>query len=217
MNNEDKFKLVYFLNDESDKNMYINITNLCTNNCIFCIRDLNETVAGANLSLPDENISEEVLVEEIKKHSPESREEIIFCGYGEPLIKLEAIKHIAKFLKENYPGILIRINTNGHANLIHKRNVVPELVGLIDKISVSLNADNADLYEKITKCNFEAQQAFDAVKIFITECKNSGIDTTASVVTGFDGYKIDVDECRKIVEELGVNFKVRKWLDEGYK
>ena len=214
MNTKTKNNFVYFLGNI----MYINITNLCTNNCVFCIRGLNDTVAGFNLWLKEEdNIVSLKIIEEIKANSPQTRDAVVFCGYGEPLIKLQIVKDIAKFFKDNYPQLPVRINTNGHANLIHKRNIVPELVGLIDKISVSLNAHNADLYKELTACKFDKELAYENVKKFINECHKNGIDVTATIVQGFGNYKIDIEKCKEIAEKLGAVFKVREWLSSGYK
>lgn len=204
--------IVYFLGNT----MYINVTNMCTNKCVFCVRDLNDTVGGVNLWIKENRISAKQIIEEIKQNSPETRDEIVFCGYGEPLIKLEVVKEVAHFIKSSYQGIPVRINTNGHANLIHKRNVVPELVGLIDKLSVSLNAENAELYGKISKCSFENTEAFEGIKKFIYESQKHGIDTTATVVNGFRDYIIDIEKCKEITESLGAKFKVREWLSSGY-
>lgn len=211
--NTTKNKFVYFLNNT----MYINVTNLCTNNCVFCIRDLSATVAGSKMKLDTENILAKDIIEEVAANEPEKRDEIVFCGYGEPLIKLDVVKEVATFIKQNYPNISVRINSNGQGNLIHRRDIVPQLTGLIDKISVSLNAEDEDNYEKITKCKFDKKLAYQSVKDFIKKCKNANIQTTATVVSGFEGYDVDVDKCRKIAEELGVEFKVREWLSEGYK
>ena len=212
MDTKTEYKTVYFL----ENTMYINVTNLCTNNCVFCIRNLNDTVDGANLWLDKEELSSEQIINEIKQNSPESRDEIVFCGYGEPLIKLDIVKKVADFIKKNYPNIPVRVNTNGQANLIHKRNVVAELAGLIDKISVSLNADNSELYGKLSRCRFDFNLAFENVKIFISECQKHGIDTTATVVDGFGDYNVDIEKCRKIAESLGAKFKIRRWLSQGY-
>ena len=212
MTTQTQNKTVYFLGNT----MYINVTNMCTNKCVFCVRDLNDTVGGVNLWIEENTISAQKIIEEIKLNSPETRDEIVFCGYGEPLIKLEVVKEIAFFIKNSYPGISIRVNTNGHANLIHKRNVMPELAGLIDKLSVSLNAENAKLYGELSKCSFENNVAFEGVKEFIYESRKLGIDTTATVVNGFRDYIIDIEKCKEIAENLGAKFKVREWLSSGY-
>jgi TatD family-associated radical SAM protein len=207
-----KNKSVYFLRNT----MYINVTNLCSNNCLFCIRNFNDEVAGVNLWLEEENVTAGKIIEEIKESSPETRDEVVFCGYGEPLIKIDILKEVAKFIKGNYPNIPVRINSNGQANLIHKRNVVPELAGLIDAISVSLNADNADLYEILSRPSFNKDLAFEGVQNFAQECQKHGIDATLTVVMGFDDYKIDLKKCREIARTLGVKFRVREWLSDGY-
>jgi TatD family-associated radical SAM protein len=205
-------KMVYFLNGA----MYINVTNLCTNNCVFCLRNLSDTVDGSNLWLKEENISSNQIIEELKLNNYEKQKEIIFCGYGEPFIRVEIVKEVAKFIKRNYPEISIRVNTNGQANLIHKRNIVPELVGLVDKVSVSLNAENAKLYGELTQCKFDCEQAFENVKKFIIECQKHGIHTTATIVTGFKDCNVNVEACKQIAETLGVKFRIREWLEAGY-
>lgn len=205
-------KSVYFLRNT----MYINVTNLCSNKCLFCIRNFHDEVAGVNLWLAEENITADKIIKEIKENSAASRDEIVFCGYGEPLIKIDVVKEVAKFIKGNYPNIPVRVNSNGHANLIHKRDVVPELAGLIDSISISLNAHNADLYQELSKSSFDKELAYESVKSFAGECQQLGIDTTLTVVMGFDDYEIDLKKCREIARNLGVKFKVREWLSEGY-
>lgn len=212
MTNKTQNKFAYYLGSS----MYINVTNLCTNNCVFCIRTSTETVGGVNLVLEDEKFTSEDIIKEIKESFAENTKEIVFCGYGEPLIKLDIVKETAKFIKENYPNIPVRINSNGHGNLIHKRNIVPELTGLIDKISVSLNAENPELYAELSKPNFDKEKSFQAVKDFVSECVKGGIDTTLTVVTGFGDYKINVEECKNIADSLGAKFRVREWLPEGY-
>jgi len=182
---------------------------------VFCIRTLNPNVLGKNLWL-DGEVSAEEIINDIKENSPETADEIVFCGYGEPLIKLDIVKTVAKFIKDNYPDRPVRVNTNGHASLIHKRNVPAELAGLIDKVSVSLNAENADLYQELSVSNFDKDVVYENVKEFISECQKNGIDTTATVVSGFKNYKVDIEKCREIAESLGAKFKVREWLEDGY-
>ena len=116
--------------------LYLNITNRCSNTCIFCARYNSDFVRGHNLRLKREPTIEDIM-NEVK--NPNDYDEIVYCGYGEPLIRLNLILESAKIFKAK--GIRLRINTNGHGNMIHNRNIVPELARYIDTISISLNTD----------------------------------------------------------------------------
>ena len=212
MTTAEKQNLVYFVGGK----MYINLTNLCTCRCVFCIRDLNPTVEGVDMHLNNLKANPAEVINYIKDLSDKIGSEVVFCGYGEPMIELDSLKEVAKFIKENYPDVKIRVNTNGHANLIHKRDVLPELAGLVDTFSVSLNAENADLYKKITNCSYDADVAYEGMKNFIKEAVKLGFKTYATVVDGFEGAKIDVKMCEKIATDLGAIFRVREYLNEGY-
>lgn len=203
--------LVYLL----DGKIYINLTNKCTNECLFCIRTLKDDVCGANLWLKNDTVSAEEVISQLKDLKKDETD-IIFCGYGEPTLKLEVLKEVAKFIKENYKDVKIRLNTNGHANVVYKRNIVPELVGLIDEISVSLNASNEDLYKELTQPNLACANVLEEVKDFVKKSVEAGISTTASVVSGYKHYDVNLDECEQIANELGAKFRVREWLEQGY-
>jgi TatD DNase family protein len=182
--------------------LYLNITNRCTAACTFCVRYHTDFVKGHNLRLGEEPTAEE-LIREIG--DPGRYAEIVFCGYGEPLLRIDVVKAVAAQVKAR--GGKVRIDTNGHANLIHKRNVLPELAGLVDAVSVSLNAQNAEVYEKLTQPTFGII-AYDAVKDFIREAKKFIPDVTATVVSA---PGVDIEACRGIVDELGVRFRVREY------
>lgn len=200
--------LVYKLENK----IYINLTNRCTNDCIFCLRNDKDDVCGQKLWLDDENFTSDDVIEQLKNF--EINDEIVFCGYGEPMLKFDILKEVAKYIKDNYKDVKIRINTNGHANFVHKRNVVPELVGLVDYISISLNASNANDYDRYSQPKFE--NAYEEVKKFIKCCSDSGIDTTCSIVDGFKGERLDIDACEKIAKDLGAKLRVREWIINGY-
>ena len=203
--------LVYLL----DGKIYINLTNKCTNDCIFCIRTLKDDVCGANLWLKNDSVSAEDVINQIKEMKT-NETEIVFCGYGEPTLKLDVLKDVAKFIKENYEGMKVRLNTNGHANFVHKRNIVPELIGLVDGISISLNASTEQLYTELTQPNLVCEKPLAEVEDFIKKSVGSGIKTVASVVDGYKNHDIDLAACEKITKDLGAEFRVREWLDEGY-
>lgn len=205
-----EYNLVYLLEGK----VYINLTNSCTNNCVFCIRDIKDDVVGANLFLNTENVKAKDVIEQLETINDKLSSEIIFCGYGEPMLKLEVIKEVAKYIKKKYPNTILRINTNGHANLVYKRNVLPELKGLIDKFSVSLNGETEDIYNKISQPNLNG--AYTAVKNFIREAVKEGFDTTATIVTNYKDYDVDMPKCIEITKELGAKFRERPWIENGY-
>lgn len=197
-----------------DGKIYINLTNLCTNNCVFCIRAIKDDVVGANLFLDSEKLDVEEVKKQLDSFEPDKFKEIVFCGYGEPILKLEELKEVAKYIKQKYTHIKTRINTNGQGNLIYKRNIVPELKGIIDSVSISFNGENKEVYDKISLPKIE--NAYEGMKDFIKECVKNDIETTATIVTGYKNYKVDLNSCKKQIEELGANFRERPWLDNGY-
>ena len=204
------YNLAYLL----DGKVYINLTNSCTNDCVFCIRSIKDDVVGANLFLNTENVKAEDVIAQLEAMRDKLSSEIIFCGYGEPMLKLEVIKQVAKYIKEKYPNTVLRINTNGHANLVYKRNVLPELKGLIDKFSVSLNGENEEVYNELSQPHIEG--AYEGVKEFIALAVKEGFGTTATIVTGYKNYKVDMPKCIEITKELGANFRERPWIENGY-
>lgn len=210
--------LVYLLDDK----IYINLTNNCTNRCIFCLRQDKGDVCGQEMWLDTEIFTAKDVIEQleniIKKQldagKAHSLNEIIFCGYGEPLLKLDLLKEVATYIRNKYPSTKIRVNSNGHANAIYKRNVAPELKPLIDDISISLNASTEEEYNELSQPNI--QGAYDAVKDFIKSCTEAGISTTASVVENYKGRHLDLETCEKIATDLGAKFRVREWIPAGY-
>lgn len=192
--------------------IYINLTNRCTNSCIFCLRNDKDDVCGKNMWLDNENFTAQDVIQQLEE-LPLSKE-ITFCGYGEPLLKLEILKQVAKYIKEKHPEVKLRINTNGHANFVHKRNIVPELAGLIDTISVSLNAPTEEEYNELSQPSFKG--AYDEVKNFIKSCSDAGIHTVCSIVEGYKGRHINIDACENIAKDLGATLRVREWIVNGY-
>jgi TatD DNase family protein len=199
---------VYFL----DGKTYINLTNACTNRCRFCVRDIKDDVLGANLRLNHDNVVAEDVISQLEALKENVGDEIIFCGYGEPLLKLEELKKIAHYAKNSKKRV--RINTNGHASFVHKKNVPEELRGIADEISISLNAENEEVYNEISRP--EIGGAYEHMKEFARQCVCAGIKTTMSVVTGFRGQEVDIEACRAVCEHLGAEFRVREWVKEGY-
>ena len=200
--------LVYLL----DGKIYINLTNRCTNDCIFCVRKDKDDVKGQELWLDDENSTAEDVIKQLSSFEP--TKEVIFCGYGEPLLKFEELKQVSQYIKTHYPDTKIRVNTNGHANFVYQKNIVPELKGLIDEFSVSLNAPTKKEYNELSQPKFD--EAYEEVKKFIKACADEKISVVASVVEGYKGRHLDLTICENIAKDLGAKFRVREWIPNGY-
>lgn len=179
--------------------LYLNITNRCTNRCGFCIRFDTDYVKGHNLKLTQEPSAEKVIK---AIGDPTAYKEVVFCGLGEPFLRLDLIKEVASLVKAS--GGTVRVNTNGHGNVIHGRNILPELAGLIDSLSISLDAENSEKYQDI--CRPDIDNAFESVLSFIQESKKYIPDVTVTVVS-IPG--IDIEKCRDITRALGVALRVR--------
>jgi TatD DNase family protein len=186
--------------------LYLNITNRCSNHCSFCAKFEDFTVKGHFLRLDHEPDAAEVLA---AIGDPTGYEEVVFCGYGEPLLRLDLIREVAAALKKK--GCRIRINTDGQANLVYGRNILPELEGLVDSLSVSLNAADTETYERLCNTPYGAA-GFHGVCEFLKEAPRHIPEVTATAVT-VPG--LDVAAVKTLAESLGVKFREREYAEVG--
>lgn len=193
---------------EYQNNLYINLTNRCTNKCKFCIRFTPSGVDGIDLWLEHEPEADEVIAALEEKRYKEYKE-VIFCGYGEPTMRWEVLVEAAKYIKEN-SDVKVRLNTNGHANRIAGKDITPLLLGLIDTISISLNAENATKYNEICVCDY-GEDGFWEMLDFAKKAKEYVPEVVLSVVDVIG--KEQIEECRKIAEQTGVEYRVRKYSE----
>lgn len=189
---------------EYGDSLYINLTNKCPNNCEFCLRNFKNGVGEDDLRLSREpnfeDVKEALSLFPLKKY-----DEIVFCGFGEPMCALSVLSQVGPYLKRL--GLKTRVNTNGLGGLWNKRGDVPQLISkYIDAVSISLNASNRELYQEICRSKY-GEEAFDAIIDFTKGCVENGIDTTLTVVD-FIGED-EINECRKLADELGAKFRVR--------
>ena len=189
---------------EYGDSLYINLTNKCPNNCEFCLRNFKNGVGEDDLRLSREpnfeDVKEALSLFPLKKY-----DEIVFCGFGEPMCALSVLSQVGPYLKRL--GLKTRVNTNGLGGLWNKRDDVPLLISkYIDAVSISLNASNRELYQEICRSKY-GEEAFDAIIDFTKGCVENGIDTTLTVVD-FIGED-EIAECRKLADELGAKFRVR--------
>ncbi|ADY55333.1 Radical SAM domain protein [Syntrophobotulus glycolicus DSM 8271] len=189
---------------EIEDNLYVNLTNRCPNACRFCIRNKPEAFAH-DLWLDQEPSAGEVIREILARELSQYRQ-LVFCGFGEPLERLEEVLEIVRRVKEKNK-IYVRINTNGLAGKIHRRDVTPQFETLIDGLSISLNAGNAEEYDAVCHSVF-GLEAFPAILDFAAKSKAYVQDVQFSVVDCLPPDRLAA--CRKIAAELDIPLKVRR-------
>lgn len=186
-------------------NVYVNLTNKCSCACTFCLRNTKEMQESNSLWLKREATVSEIKAE-FDKYELSQFNEIIFCGFGEPTMRLDDLLEAAKYLKDRDPKVKIRVNTNGLANLVHKKNVPPLFKGLIDTVSISLNAPTAEEYLELTRNNY-GLESFDAMLKFAEECKDYVPHVVLTVVDCIGEEKIAASQA--ICDKIGIPLRVR--------
>ena len=187
--------------------LYANLTNKCPCRCEFCIRDMVGALGGADSLW----LRREPTLEEIKELLGEwdlnEFDELVFCGYGEPTERLEDLLATARYAKSLSPALRVRINTNGLSDLINKRDTTEDLRGIIDAVSISLNAKGPEEYLALCHPRFGID-SFDAIIDYTRRMKEVVPDVTMSIVGGTIPRQ-DERPCREIAESLGVKFRIR--------
>lgn len=190
---------------EIDDKVYINTTNRCSNSCTFCVRTTSDEYAKYDLWLNKEPTSDEIIAA-LNGHL--DKQEYVFCGYGEPLYRLDAIITVGKYLKDM--GKIVRVNTNGQADLIIGKGVADKLIGCVDIVSISLNEVNAKDYQKICRCEY-GEEGYYSMLRFAAECVQAGLKVKMSVVDIIGKEKLL--EARRIAESVGAELRVRELIE----
>ncbi len=183
------------------KSLYVNITNRCTNDCSFCIRNSAPGVGGYDLRLKMEPTAAEVVA---AIGDARAYDEVVFCGFGEPTSRWEAVKEVAAAVKA--AGGRVRLNTNGSAELTQRRDVTPELAGLFDRVSVSLNAADAVGYNELCRPRAGAA-AWSALARFVAGAKRYA---PAVEVTAVATAAADIAAIEGRARAWGVPLRVRR-------
>ena len=191
-----------------DNNLYINVTNKCSNNCYFCFRKFKSGIKEFNLKLEKEPTFQDIKEEIHTKINKKNWNEVVFCGFGEPLERLDLVLEITRWLKKNYM-ITLRVDTNGQGYLLNsKRDVIKELKEAgIDKIRVSLNTHNRETYDKVCNPNFE--NAYEKILEFIKKSIEEDIETEATAVTI---PEVEIIKVKLLAERLGAKFSARQYI-----
>lgn len=194
---------------EVGKNLYLNITNRCPCACTFCIRTMCDGAYGSDPLWLEHEPSLEEICTALDKLDVTKYAEVVFCGFGEPTERLDVLKETARLLKQR--GVQkIRLNTNGLADLIHGRATASELKGLVDVVSVSLNAGTEAAYLEVTRPKF-GTRAFQALQQYAVDCKAYVPQVMFSVVDVLEPGELEAS--RQLAERLGIHLRIRHFDD----
>jgi TatD DNase family protein len=196
--------------------LYLNVTNRCTNRCGFCVRSRTARLGDGMLIGSEEPDFDELMDSVEARGGPESFSEIVWCGYGEPTIRLDLIELASPVFRA--AGSKVRLNTNGHGCLIHRRDVLPELGELVDRVNISLDAPNAERYVELCRPDPSAvpsepsptpESFWEAMIDFLTRSPRFITEVQASVV-GHVLESEEIEACRRLATDLaGAELRVR--------
>jgi len=193
--------------------LYINLTNRCPNSCVFCIKTkFAMRFDKYDLNLCGQEPSAEDIISTLQKEmAQEPVKEIVFCGYGEPTMRLKVLLETAEKIKQLYPQIKLRLNTIGLGSLVNGRDISGELAKNIDEISISLNSPDEKEWQKIVRPHIQyAKQGYAAMLDFVRACAPK-MNTIVSIV---DKQNIDIEKTKKLAQSLGAKLRIREFIDE---
>jgi TatD family-associated radical SAM protein len=199
-----KPSIVYWLGSS----VYLNITNQCSNNCWFCFRNFKKGVGDFNLKLLEEPSLDSIIAELSQVLAKKRWSGVVFCGFGEPTSRLDVLLDVTRWIRANYPALPIRVDTNGHGYALNRgRAVANELKAAgINSVSVSLNGHDEQTY--CENCRPDIDEGFNSVLEFVKRSKGE-LDVEVSAVRM---PEVDIEKVKKVVESLGVRFRVRDYI-----
>ena len=193
-----------------DGNIYINLTNKCSNACDFCVRNERSSYYGHYLWLKNEGTVDKVVAQVQALGDLSKYKEVVFCGFGEPTYKVAEMVALCDYFHEK--GMKTRLNTNGQGNLINKRDIAPELKDKLDLINVSLNFSCAEKYQKVCRSQY-GENGFTAMIEFAKACKREGIAVRFSIVDCIG--EEEVEACKKLAESTRVPLYIRSYITDS--
>ena len=188
-----------------EDSLYVNLTNKCPCACVFCIRKETDHVVNSDSLWLDHEPTVEEVKKEFKNFDLNKYEEIVFCGYGEPLVRINEVVEVAKYIR-SISNIKIRVNTNGLSDLIHNKKTAQMLKDNIDAVSISLNAPNKVKYNEVTKPKF-GEKSYEALLDFATDCKKYIKEVNFSVVDEIN--EKEIQESKELAESMNIPLRVR--------
>ena len=196
-----------------DGNLYVNLTNKCSNGCDFCVRNERESYYGHYLWLQHGDPTAEKVMAVVtggQAGSMSQYKEAVFCGFGEPTYKMSEMLQLCDFFHAR--GLKTRLNTNGQGNLINKRDITPDLKDKIDLVNISLNASCAEKYQPMCRSQF-GESAFAAIVEFAKLCRKNGVNCRFSIVDCIGEEEIEA--CKRLAESVKVPLYIRNYITDS--
>lgn len=191
-------------------NLYVNLTNKCPCACTFCLRQTRDHMEDSCVLWLEKEPTVDEVIADFANFNMDDYDEVVFCGFGEPTERIDVLLEVAAYVKKTY-NKPTRINTNGLGNLVNGRDITPELKGLIDTVSISLNTPNKERYYELTRSKFGIG-SFDAMIDFAKEAvkyvPHVVMTTVATTIT-----KEEEAECQRICDSIGVKYRIRPFED----
>lgn len=202
---DEKPRVVYWL----DNNLYLNITNRCSNNCWFCFRNFKQGVGGFNLRLREEPELAEVVRELEAALVLRHWKEMVFCGFGEPTARLDVLLEVTRWIRNRVGAVIVRVDTNGHGYWLNDgKDVARELkMAGVDNVSVSLNGWDEETYG--ANCRPEFEGAFEIVKDFVKKAVEADLQVEISAVRM---PEVDIEKVQEIAKSLNVPLRIREYV-----
>lgn len=198
--------ITYIVEDK----LYVNITNKCSNRCEFCIRNNGDGAYGSDSLWLEREPTREEILDSVFSHDLNEFPELVFCGYGEPTYRLDDAIYVAREVKARYKNIKLRINTNGHSDLINGRDTAPEYKGAFDIVSISLNTPTAEKYQTLCHSVY-GEASFDALLAFARRVKKFVPTVQLSAVKQALNSE-EIELCKSIASMLGVTLRLRDYI-----
>ncbi|MBR3622908.1 MAG: TatD family nuclease-associated radical SAM protein [Selenomonadaceae bacterium] len=196
---------------EGKRGIYVNLTNRCNCSCVFCLRSKKDMDEDASLWIKEEPTVDEVK-REIDSLPIDMVSELVFCGFGEPTIRQDDLVKLLKYVKREYKNIPTRLNTNGLGELYNKREIAREFEGVLDTVSISLNASNAKRYLELTRAKY-GEQSFEAMLTFAEHAKKYVPNVVMTVVEKVEDEE-EISKCRALCDSRGLKLRVRTYEDK---
>ena len=187
--------------------LYINLTNKCPCNCTFCIRHNGDGAYGSDSLWLEHEPSLDEVKEAFSKVDMSKYREVVFCGYGEPMERVNEVIAVGEFVKANYGDVTVRLNTNGLGDKIHGVPTAKLLQGAVDIVSISLNSYCKEKYNEVTRPKWD--DAFDAMLSFAADCKSYLPQVVFTVVDVIPPE--DISRAKALAMSIGIPLRVREY------